>query len=89
MQSSPFCGKASPTSWGRVESASSSLTRCGYIPYSYSFSAYRIIHLLLSHSKFPAYFKKIVKYSEWTMCTVCMYVCMYVILYKVHTHQKI
>ena len=25
MQSSPFCGKASPTSWGRVESASSSL----------------------------------------------------------------
>ena len=57
MQLSPFCGKASPTSWGRVESASSSLTRCGYIPYSYSFSAYRIIHLLLSHSKFPAYCK--------------------------------
>ncbi len=57
MQSSLFCGKASPTSWGRVESASSSLTRCGYIPYSYSFSAYRIIHLLLSHSKFPTYFE--------------------------------
>ena len=57
IQSSPFCGKASPTSWGRVESASSSPTRCDYIPYSYSYSAYRTINLLLSRSKFPAYLK--------------------------------
>ena len=76
--------KASPTSWGREESASSSLIRCSYIPYSCSFSAYRIIHLLLSHSKFPAYFKNRSN-SEWTMCTVCMYICMYVCMYVCST----
>ena len=26
---------------------------------------------------------KIVKHSEWKMCTVCMYVCMFVVLNKV------